>query len=55
MSYIDFGENRSHYSQVWRLGFVMRFPRSGLFVEGQSTLKEHLELLGLSEFASKVH
>ncbi|WP_372378221.1 hypothetical protein ACBZ91_03080 [Vibrio natriegens] len=37
----------------WRFWFVMRFPQSGWFEEGKSTLMAHLHQLGLAEIAKK--
>jgi len=37
----------------WRFWFVMRFPKSGWFEEGQKPLMEHLQQLGLDEMAVK--
>jgi hypothetical protein len=37
----------------WRFWFVMRFPQSGWFEEGQKPLMEQLQQLGLGEMAAK--
>lgn len=37
----------------WRLWFVMRFPQSGWFEEGEALLLAHLQTVGLAEIAAK--